>query len=116
MCETISLLDKRDPLNDNGIICKLNKSLTMTIPKKIRERLSIMAGDQVAISLIAKSNELIIRKVTESTVDNQMIINERGAIRIPIEIGRFLSLKNGDLFLLYFSNHGRFISLKKYQS
>ncbi|WP_067727170.1 AbrB/MazE/SpoVT family DNA-binding domain-containing protein [Oceanobacillus damuensis] len=115
MCETISMLAKRDQLTDTGIICKLNKRLTITIPKNIRERLSLMAGDEAAISLIARSNELMIRKATEGTVDNKMIINERGAIRIPIEIGRFLSLENGDLFLLYFSNRGPFIILKKYQ-
>ncbi|MCG3419724.1 MULTISPECIES: AbrB/MazE/SpoVT family DNA-binding domain-containing protein [Oceanobacillus] len=112
-CETITLPNKRDQLTNTGIICKLNKRMTITIPKKIRKRLSLMAGDEVAISMIAKSNELIIRKVIEDTLDNKMIINEKGAIRIPIELRRFLSLENGDLFLLNLKDHGPFISLKK---
>ncbi|MGJ9459016.1 AbrB/MazE/SpoVT family DNA-binding domain-containing protein [Oceanobacillus sp. CF4.6] len=113
MCETNCLLDKRDKLTNTGIICKLNKRQTITIPKKIRERLLILAGDEVAISMVAKSNELIIRKITGNTLENKMIINERGAIRIPIELGRLLSLKKGDSFLLYLTDHVPFILLKK---
>ena len=112
MCEINCLLE-RDQLTDTGIICKLSKRQTITIPKKVRERLFILAGDEVTISMIAKSNELIIQKTAGNTLENKMIINEKGAIRIPIELGRFLSLKKGDSFLLYLTDHDPFILLKK---
>lgn len=113
MCKTISLLDMRDQLIDTGIICILNQGLSITIPKKIRKELSITAGDEVAVSLIAKSNGLLIQKNTENTLDNIMTINEKGAIRIPVELKRFLSLKKGDSFLLYIADHDPFILLEK---
>src|SRR5699024_2954723 len=83
-----------------------NKGQSITIPKKIRESLSLSEGNEVTISFTNNSRELIIRKLTSETFDNVMVVSQKGSIRIPNELLRLLCLKHGDTFHIYLSVNG----------
>lgn len=82
--------------------CILTTSYKITIPKTIRETLNLLNGDELTISL--RSKELIIRKLSQDTLENKMIINERGTVKIPQEFINLLSWEKGDLFNLHLDN------------
>ncbi|MCF3942257.1 AbrB/MazE/SpoVT family DNA-binding domain-containing protein [Oceanobacillus alkalisoli] len=82
--------------------CTLSNGYTITIPKLIRESLNLTSGDEVTISL--KSKDLIIQKLYKDTLENNMILNDRGSVKIPQEFIKLLSLESGDVFNLYLTN------------
>lgn len=82
--------------------CTLSTEYKITIPKLIREALNLVIGDEVTISLISK--KLIIRKLYEDTMENKMVLNDRGAVQIPQEFIKLLSLEKGDLFNVYLAD------------
>src|SRR5699024_1530243 len=101
-----SVMGKNYSLNGT---CTLSNGYTITIPKLIRESLNLISGDEVTISL--KSKDLIIQKLYKDTLENSMILNGRGSVKIPQEFIRLLSLEKGDVFILYLANSG--ITLRK---
>lgn len=96
--------------NKEHITCILTKGHSITIPKLIRGKLSFISGDEITISL--KSEELIIQKSYRDMLENKIILNDRGSIKIPQEFIKILSLKKGDRFNLYMVN-SRVVLLKK---
>ena len=107
MEENYSLNQKRK--KEKNTTCTLSKCYTITIPKLIRETLDLMSGDEIIIS--SNSEQLIIQKLNEHTLENIMILNNRGSVKIPQEFINLLSLENGDTFILSMSNSS--IVLKK---
>ena len=95
--------------NKEHTTCILTNGYKITIPKLIREKLSFISGDEVTISL--NSEELIIQKQYGDTLENKMVLNDRGTIKIPQEFIKLLSLERGDLFNLHLI--GSTILLKK---
>lgn len=77
--------------------CILTKGYTITIPKLVREKLIFISGDEVTISM--KSNLLIIQKPYSDTLENKIVFNDRGSIKIPQEFIKLLSLEKGDCFV-----------------
>lgn len=102
----------QNTLINTGLYCILNKSQCITLPTTIRNSLSLIAGDTVTVSLITNSKELVIKKLIGETVENIMIISNKGSIRIPEELMRTLHLKKGEVFHLYLSIDESFILLK----
>jgi bifunctional DNA-binding transcriptional regulator/antitoxin component of YhaV-PrlF toxin-antitoxin module len=90
-----------DELTDTGLFCTLNKTQSITIPIIIRDTLSITAGDEVIIGLTSNSKELFIQSLIGQTLENIMIISNKGSIRIPEELMRTLYLKKGEVFHIY---------------
>lgn len=78
--------------------CTLSKGYTITIPKSIRETLNLKNGDEVIIGLTSK--DLIIQKLYDDTLENKMILTDRGSVKIPQEFIKLLSLERGDVFTL----------------
>ncbi|WP_068672938.1 hypothetical protein [Oceanobacillus sp. Castelsardo] len=103
----------QNKLINTGLFCILNKSQCITLPITIRNSLSLIVGDEVTVSLTTHSKELIIKKLIGETVENIMIISNKGSIRIPEEIMRTLHLKRGVVFHIYVSIDESFILLKK---
>ncbi|TES45767.1 AbrB/MazE/SpoVT family DNA-binding domain-containing protein [Halalkalibacterium halodurans] len=113
MTETFTSKKKQDSLINTELTCSLKNGQSITIPRPIREKLSFFPGDEVTVSLTAESNELMIRKVKGDTLDNKMIISERGAIRIPVELRRFLRLEREESFDIFVLREDEGILLKK---
>lgn len=111
MDEVCISLNKNSELIDTGMLCTLNKSQCITIPKKIRRLLSLKAGDEVTISLTNISKGMIVQKYTCETLENIMVVTNSGSIRIPKEFMKVLSLKIGDMFHIYRSFDEQFIIL-----
>lgn len=103
----------QNKLINTGLFCTLNKSQCITLPITIRNSLSLIAGDEVTVGLTTHSKELVIKKLIGETVENIMIISNKGSIRIPEELMRTLYLKKGEVFHLYVSINESFILLKK---
>lgn len=100
MREKSSLTEEWDKHPKNDIICILSTGYKITIPKIIREKLNLLnGGDELTISL--RSKELIVRKLSQDTLENKMIINDRGNVKIPQEFIKLLCLEKGDTFNLY---------------
>ena len=106
-----SLNKDLDMLRDKSLICILSSIYTITIPKLIRESLKLRYGDEVTISL--KSKDLVIQKVSGDTLENKMILNDRGSVRIPAELIKLLFLKKGDTFKLYLISNNQCVLLRK---
>ncbi|MCM3763062.1 AbrB/MazE/SpoVT family DNA-binding domain-containing protein [Alkalihalobacillus oceani] len=104
---------KKEQPSETGLICILKNGQTITLPKKIRERLCLNFGDEVTVGLTKKSKELIIQKCEGETLDNRMIVSERGAVRIPMELRRFIPLEKGDYFHIFIMKENQAILLKK---
>ncbi|MCM3715468.1 AbrB/MazE/SpoVT family DNA-binding domain-containing protein [Alkalihalobacillus oceani] len=101
MIEPFYSNNQQESLVDTGLACSFKSGQSITIPKPIREELSILFGDEVIVSVKANQNELIIQKNSGETVDNKMIVSEKGSIRIPKELKRFLHIKPGDTFKIF---------------
>lgn len=109
MKEKYSLCEESNKLKVINTTCILSNAYTITIPKFIREALNLLSEDEITISL--KSNQLIIRKLSEDNLENKMILNNKGTVKIPQEFIKLLPLKRGDQFNLYVQN--KVIILKK---
>ncbi|WP_249871653.1 AbrB/MazE/SpoVT family DNA-binding domain-containing protein [Oceanobacillus saliphilus] len=110
MRENYSLREESNKQTAKNTTCTLSKGYTITIPKLIRETLNLYCGHEIIIRL--QSKELVIQKLLyEDTLENKMVLNNRGSVRIPQEFIKLLSLERGDIFNLYLTNSG--ILLKK---
>ncbi|MDO6449449.1 AbrB/MazE/SpoVT family DNA-binding domain-containing protein [Oceanobacillus profundus] len=103
--------DKLENSSKKILTRTLSSSYSITIPKVIRDILNLKKGDEITISL--KSKELVIQKLNRETLENKMILNDRGSIRIPAEIRNLLFLKKGDIFNLYLTGNKQCILLRK---
>ncbi|CDO04324.1 SpoVT / AbrB like domain protein [Oceanobacillus picturae] len=101
-----------DKLTDTGLFCILNRTQSITIPIIIRDTLSLTAGDEVIVGLTSNSKELLIQKLIGQTLENIMIISNKGSIRIPEELMKTLYLKKGEVFHIYISIDESVILLK----
>ncbi|WP_188453354.1 AbrB/MazE/SpoVT family DNA-binding domain-containing protein [Virgibacillus oceani] len=113
MYETYKIQNKCNQFTDTGLTCTLNNGQSITIPKSIRETVPLMPGDEVTVGLTNSLQELIIRKYNRASLDNKMIISERGGIWIPKELRKSLCLRKGDMFQVYVSNSTQLIKLTK---
>jgi len=102
--------EELNKLKVKKITCILSNSYTITIPKFIREALNLLSDDEVTISL--KSNQLILRKLSEDKLENRMILNNKGTVKIPQEFIKLLPLERGDQFNLYVENKVIFLRKK----
>jgi len=99
-------------LIETNLFCTLNKRQFITIPKVIRNRLHLEAGSELTISMLHGSKDLLVQKPAKHTLENIMVLSNRGTVRIPQELKRYLCLQAGDLFHIYLSADERFIVLK----
>lgn len=102
MRENYSLSKESSKQEEKNTTCTLSKEYKITIPKFIRQEFNLICGDEVTISLTSK--ELIIRKQLEDTLENRMVLNDRGTVKIPQEFIKILSLQKGDVFNIYLAN------------
>ena len=99
MREKSSLTEESNKQTKKDITCILSTAYKITIPKIIREKLNLLTGgDELTISL--RSKELIVRKLSQDILENKMIINDRGNVKIPQEFIKLLCLEKGDIFSL----------------
>jgi len=108
MKESCSLTIEAIEDKRNITTCTLSKGYTITIPKLIRETLNLLSGEEVTISLAYE--ELVIEKRCKDTLENTMILNNRGCIKIPQEFINLLYLEKGDVFNLHVDNNSILLS------
>ncbi|WP_332696210.1 AbrB/MazE/SpoVT family DNA-binding domain-containing protein [Halalkalibacter lacteus] len=113
MFEVVINEEKKKQLSVSKSTCNLNQRQSIIIPNLIRKRLNIHSGDEVTVSLSEKTNGLVIRKSFGDTLENKMIIGQRGSIRIPSELMRVLRLEVGDIFDIHSPDNDSFIFLEK---
>ncbi len=89
---------------DIGLKCTVSSRYTVTIPKDVREKLSIYPGELVNVGLSNDQQALLISKAIEETTDNKVVVNDKNLITIPIELRRYLSIKVGDTLKIYTMN------------
>lgn len=83
------------PLIDLDLSCTFKKDQTVLIPLVVRKRVSFYSGIEVSVEYNSISREIILLRNDMNTLENQMIINKNGAIRIPAEIKHFSGLREG---------------------
>ncbi|KGA96268.1 MAG: AbrB/MazE/SpoVT family DNA-binding domain-containing protein [Bacillaceae bacterium] len=105
--------EKVKELTDSNLMCSLKDKQHITIPSSIRRKLNILPGEEVAVGLADGLKDLIIKKNSDHSLDNKMIVSERGSIRIPTELTRALGLCKGDVFHIYLLIKDNCILLKK---
>ncbi|WP_040980510.1 MULTISPECIES: AbrB/MazE/SpoVT family DNA-binding domain-containing protein [Oceanobacillus] len=112
MYDSYLLNEKILQIRSTGLLCTITNSYSITIPKPIRDILNLSPGDEVVISK-SQSNELVVQKFSGSSLENIMILNERGSFRVPKEFIRFLYLEKGDTFNLYLNSEKQIVLLRK---
>ncbi|CEI82991.1 hypothetical protein J18TS1_07070 [Oceanobacillus oncorhynchi subsp. incaldanensis] len=113
MYDSCPINEKNPQINPTGLHCMITSSYSVTIPKPIRDILNLSPGDEVIISSKHKSNELIVQKFSGNSIENIMILNERGSFRVPKEFIKFLNLEIGDIFSLYLNREKQIVLLRK---
>ncbi|MFC0560147.1 AbrB/MazE/SpoVT family DNA-binding domain-containing protein [Halalkalibacter alkalisediminis] len=113
MIETSYKKEKAKELIDSKLTCSLKHRQDVTIPGSIRKKLFILPGEEVIIGLEEGSNDLFIRKYTNHSLENKMVVSDRGSIRIPTELTRALGLCKGDMFHIYLVKNENGLLLKK---
>jgi len=88
-------LVNQKPLIELDLTCTFKKDQTVLIPLTVRKRVSFFSGMVVSVQYDSISNKIILLGNELKTMENQMIINKNGAIRIPTEIKNFSGLKVG---------------------
>ncbi len=116
MHELCFLQNKRDEWSKTGLVCSLNYRHSITIPVKIRQRLSFISGTEVAVSATDTLKEIMIRELAGETSENIMVISDRGAIRIPIELKRAMRLVKGSTFHVFISKNEKAVLLARISS
>ena len=113
MIKSCNIKERVNELVDSRLTCSLKHKQHITIPSAIRRRLNILPGEEIAIGLKGGSKDLIIKKYSDHSLDNKMIVSDRGSIRIPTELTRVLGLCRGDVFHIYLLKNDDCILLKK---
>lgn len=78
--------------------CKLWESGRVTIPAKVRKKLSIEEGNPV--SIFVRDNIICISKLDRDEILNQCLVSTNGSIQIPSEIRRLLKIKYPSEFVV----------------
>ncbi|GAA0316494.1 MULTISPECIES: AbrB/MazE/SpoVT family DNA-binding domain-containing protein [Oceanobacillus] len=113
MYDSYLLNEKNPQLSPTGLFCTLTSSYSITLPKPIRDILNLNPGDEIVISLRSQSHELVVQKFGGNSLENIMILNERGSFRVPKEFIKFLYLEKGDTFILYLNREQKIVLLRK---
>ncbi|WP_100405380.1 AbrB/MazE/SpoVT family DNA-binding domain-containing protein [Bacillus solitudinis] len=113
MSEVFTSQNPRLQIIDTGLKCTIKSGYYVTIPKSIRKSLTLGCGDEVAVGLTGQADELMIQKLHGETLNNKMIISEKGAIRIPIELRRILKLEKEDSFYIFLEMYNKALFLKR---
>ncbi|WP_096190163.1 hypothetical protein [Evansella halocellulosilytica] len=107
---------ERTNVIDTNVTCSVSNGYMITIPKFIRKKLGIGAGELINIGLSENHEAFILRKVKHDTPDNKIVVNERNMITIPAELRYYLNVKKADQFHIYYTNDRTAVFVKKSDS
>ncbi|MCE7793971.1 hypothetical protein K8O68_16405 [Salipaludibacillus sp. CUR1] len=88
-------------LIDSHLICTFKKNQTVLIPSIVRKQTALFPGEEVSVGFREARGEIVVSRFTKETMENRMIINKSGGVRVPSEIQRIADLTAGDILRIF---------------
>ncbi|MCR6117174.1 hypothetical protein HXA34_02365 [Salipaludibacillus agaradhaerens] len=93
-------------LINTHLTCTFSRHQTVRLPYELRKKLPFLQRESVSVIFGDNQHEIKIVRPGPESYHNEMSVNKNGTIRIPSEIKKFMSIKEGDVLSIFlFHNH-----------